>query len=114
MKTTLDRFLKKIKISNNDCWEWQAQIDQGGYGKFQSGFAHRWSYRYYKGDPTGLLVCHSCDNRKCVNPNHLWLGTHRDNMNDMVKKKKPRNRPSYKKKYFELLEKYNALIEKGL
>lgn len=110
----LERFLKKIKISKNGCWDWQAQKDKDGYGRFQSGSAHRWSYKHYKGDPTGLFVCHSCDNPGCVNPDHLWLGTHQDNMKDMVKKNKPRNIPSYKEKYLELLEKYNALIDKGL
>lgn len=70
------------------CWIWQGNINVGGYGKFGSrSAASRLAYQYYKGEiPKGLQVCHSCDNRLCVNPDHLWLGTIGDNMRDKTEK----------------------------
>ena len=87
------RFFDKV-IVGNDCWEWQAGITQGkegGYGMFwfngTNVGAHRFSYSLYKGEiPKDKHVCHSCDNRKCVNPKHLWLGSRLENQKDMVEK----------------------------
>ena len=84
------RLMDGIKISENDCWEWQKAI-VNGYGKlrFKNKFfsVHRVSYEMFKGEISkGFFVCHSCDNKKCVNPGHLWLGTHEDNMKDASKK----------------------------
>lgn len=82
------RFFKKTE----GCWNWTGCIRKNGYGKFGVGahkvdFAHRVSYTLFKGPiPEGMCVLHSCDNRRCVNPNHLFLGTHQDNMDDMEKK----------------------------
>lgn len=74
------------------CWNWKAFIRPDGYGTIQSSLlksknflAHRLSYLLHYGElPDGLLVLHKCDNRKCVNPNHLYLGTDADNERDMV------------------------------
>ena len=75
----------------NGCWIWQGTKDKGGYGKIcheaKHMRAHRVSYQLHVGELTAdMFVCHSCDNPSCVNPKHLFLGTHKDNMIDMVRK----------------------------
>lgn len=90
--TLLQRFEPKYKVAESGCWEWQAFIGENGYGMFRIGHrmvpAQRASYIIFNGDIPNryILVCHHCDNPKCVNPNHLFLGTHQDNMDDMIKK----------------------------
>lgn len=86
------RFLSKFKQGTPDeCWEWESLKINSGYGKFSVNekyfLTHRLSYELFKGEiPEGLCVLHTCDNRLCVNPNHLWLGTKRDNKLDCQKK----------------------------
>ncbi len=84
-------FTKCTQPSPDSCWEWKQSISELGYGKakFQTKSigAHRLAYKFAKGEiPKGLYVCHACDNRKCINPAHLFLGTQRDNVQDSVRK----------------------------
>lgn len=86
------RFEKKYRKTDNGCWLWLLSTCSGtGYGQltrdYKNLLAHRVAYELYVGPiPEGLYVLHKCDNRICVNPEHLWLGTHIDNMEDMRNK----------------------------
>lgn len=88
--TTEEWFLKRVEKSE-DCWLWTGSRNSKGYGKFENKgrnwMAHRWSYEHYTGPiPSGLFVLHRCDVKNCVNPEHLFVGTHRANMADMTAK----------------------------
>jgi hypothetical protein len=72
---------------SSPCWVWSASKDKRGYGNFNVGHkcmkAHRVSWIINFGEvPNGLCVCHHCDNPSCVRPDHLWIGTHKQNMSD--------------------------------
>jgi hypothetical protein len=90
----VDKFWSKVKYPENidDCWEWSSGLFESGYGQFGISSkikisAHRFAFQYYNGSiPKGYIICHRCDNKKCCNPNHLFLGTCKDNSEDMVRK----------------------------
>lgn len=95
-KQRVDAFWSKVKlpdlIGTDECREWQASCNQGGYGSFGIGNyttrpAHRIAYQIANGAiPDGLDVLHCCDNPPCCNPDHLRLGTDLDNVRDMISK----------------------------
>lgn len=87
-----DRFWSKVSKTDG-CWEWVGYVHPSGYGQISRGgregciYVHRVSWIIHNGEiPDALYVLHRCDNRRCVNPSHLFLGTYGDNLRDMVLK----------------------------
>ena len=94
-----ERFEEKyIPVTESGCWIWTGAASKWGYGYLKiKGImyrAHRIAYELYRGSiPEGMFVCHKCDVRSCVNPDHLFVGTHADNMAD--REAKGRSNPPY-------------------
>lgn len=89
----LTRLLDNVETGNHtDCWIWMGARNNIGYGMIRDEnkmrTTHRVSYEEHTGSkiPTGMCVCHSCDNPGCVNPSHLWIGTRKQRAEDMIRK----------------------------
>lgn len=129
--------MNNIKIKKNGCWIWQGSTASNGYGtvcdlstrtqkkgsRLKHVPVHRLSYETFVGEiPEGLLACHNCDVPSCCNPQHIFLGTYKDNAQDAQKKKrlfpvyigrKGENHPCSKLKQIQVDE-VISLLKKGL
>lgn len=96
--STKEQIIEKYLSSNptdSGCIETKSALTEYGYGRVhyqgKGYFAHRFIYEYYNGEiPKGMIICHKCDNPKCVNIKHLFIGTHDDNVQDKIKKGRSR------------------------
>lgn len=83
----LHRFYLRLCFTIGECWLWRGFVNEDGYGKLGALSAHRLAWHLHYGPiPNGMQVLHKCDVRCCVNPDHLFLGTQRENIKDMVEK----------------------------
>lgn len=119
----VERFHKKYVVQDNGCWIWNGGTRPNGkgvlYGRHhldngKGAGAHRFSYSIEYGEiPEGMYVCHKCDTPLCVNPDHLFIGTHKENMKDMVEKNRSfKGRGEHKKSISKLTNKQAEEIRK--
>ena len=91
------RIMRRIKKDSNGCWIWKGRRNKAGYGVMETGSllngtknhsarVHRLIFEIFKGPIGNMHVLHKCDNPACVNPDHLFLGSHQDNMRDAFSK----------------------------
>lgn len=96
----INRFNRFVMPQDNGCWAWMGAVKKGRglfYLRGDMLIAPRVAWRIANGHDPDRHVCHACDNPNCVNPDHLWLGTHQDNMADAVSKGRLRKPPSIEK-----------------
>ena len=108
-----ERFWSKVDKTQEGCWLWQGTLFSQGYGCFKVAGrmlkAHRVAYTYSCGlIPEGLVICHTCDNPRCVNPAHLFVGTHKENTADMMAKGRGYASNPARKKRTVLLERHGS------
>ena len=110
-KDPVDRFFEHIdKTSSvNGCWIWKGHINKAGYGRIRRDHkdmsTHRYSWLIHNGDiPKNMFICHKCDNPICCNPEHLFLGTPKDNSQDRKNKKRNRDQNGSKHNFAKLNE----------
>jgi predicted DNA-binding protein YlxM (UPF0122 family) len=117
------RFKRKYEVNEDTgCWEWTAATDKDGYGVHSDNDgdyirAHRFAYQEYKdGIPNDAFILHECDNPSCANPDHLYAGTHEDNMQDAkertdtfsTEKQREKKRKLTKEQVIEIRERYQS------
>lgn len=95
-KLTPEKFWSMCEKRENSCWEWTRCLHKDGYGQLsyhrKFWLAHRLAWHLARGPiPKGICVCHKCDNPKCINPDHLFIGSHAENMSDMKNKGRRKN-----------------------
>lgn len=108
-KRLVDKFFASIDETKSiqDCWNWKGPCHKNGYSRLAIGktdgpnfffeAGHRFAYRMYNGGaiPKNMVVAHRCDNKKCVNPMHLFLGTQLENMQDKIEKGRDARGPKH-------------------